>query len=59
MATDVPPLSALFFPVPLRVCMARSIADRTLGSPGRGYRCSHGELAGLGDKLAPSAVWQG
>ena len=26
--------------------------------PGWGYRRSHGELAGLGRKLAPSTVWQ-
>ena len=27
-------------------------------NPGWGYRCIHGELAGLGYKLAPSTVWQ-
>ena len=26
--------------------------------PGRGYRRIHGELTGLGYKLAPSTVWQ-
>jgi putative transposase len=28
------------------------------GNPGWGYRRSHGELACLGHKLAPSTVWQ-
>jgi len=27
-------------------------------NPGWGYRCIHGELTGLGYKLAPSTVWQ-
>ena len=27
-------------------------------NPGWGYRRSHGELAGLGSKLAPPAVWR-
>ena len=27
-------------------------------NPGRGYRRIHGELTGLGYKLAPSTVWQ-
>jgi hypothetical protein len=39
---------------PVRVLILEMARD----NPGRGYRRIHGELAGLGYKLAPSTVWQ-
>jgi putative transposase len=34
------------------------VLEMARDNPGRGYRRIHGELAGLGHKLAPSTVWQ-
>jgi putative transposase len=34
------------------------VVEMARDNPGWGYRRSHGELAGLGYKLAPSTVWQ-
>jgi putative transposase len=34
------------------------VPEMARDNPGWGYRRIHGELAGLGHKLAPSAVWQ-
>jgi putative transposase len=34
------------------------VLEMARDNPGWGYRRIHGELAGLGHKLAPSAVWQ-
>ena len=34
------------------------VLEMARGNPGWGYRRIHGELAGLGCKLAPSTVWQ-
>jgi putative transposase len=34
------------------------VLEMARDNPGWGYRRIHGELAGLGHKLAPSTVWQ-
>jgi hypothetical protein len=34
------------------------VPEMARDNPGRGYRRIHGELAGLGCEIAPSAVWQ-
>jgi hypothetical protein len=34
------------------------VLERARDNPGWGYRRIHGELVGLGDKLAPPTVWQ-
>jgi putative transposase len=34
------------------------VLEMARDNPGRGYRRIHGELTGLGHKLAPSTVWQ-
>lgn len=34
------------------------VLDMARDNPGWGYRRIHGELAGLGYKVAPSTVWQ-
>jgi putative transposase len=38
--------------------MRALIQEMARDNPGRGYRRIHGELTGLGYKLAPSTVWQ-
>jgi putative transposase len=34
------------------------VLEMARDNPGWGYRCIHGELTGLGYKIAPSTVWQ-
>ena len=38
--------------------MRALVLEMARDNPGWGYRRIHGELAGLGHKLAPSTVWQ-
>jgi len=41
-----------------REASAALVLEMARDNPGWGYRRTHGELAGLGYKLAPSTVWQ-
>ena len=43
---------------PIRVEVRRLVVQMATENPTSGYRRIHGELAGLGHRLAPSTVWQ-
>jgi putative transposase len=42
---------------PTRPTIRQLVLRMAADNPGWGYRRIHGELAGLGHKLAPSTVW--